>query len=181
VAGAGVAGFMAKSEPRCDGSFTRTSGFVQRGTVFRNNWVHGTRTGEGFYIGRSFWNGLRNGTCPDTLPHAVAGLEVYGNLIEDTGAEGLQIGEGPENGPTEVSDNWIEDPVGHGITVRTSHDNRILNNVILRAGRGPGARADRRRRRRARGKLAFVDRCSGSTARWAQGHDRPMGQRARHF
>jgi len=128
VTGAGFAGIMAKSDPTCDGKYTRTSGFVQRDTIFHDNFVHDTKTGEGFYIGHSYWDGYQ-GNCPSVVyPHAIVGLDVYRNRTENTAADGIQVGSADA---AKVHDNTI---VNTGIH---PFDNRNDQKNGLQIGLGP--------------------------------------------
>ncbi len=94
VLNAGFAGIMAKSEPQCNGAYTRTSGFVMHDVSIHDTFVHHTRTGEGFYIGSTKYLGQTLRSCSGTTlyPHNVTGLRVYNNRVEDIAADGIQIG-----------------------------------------------------------------------------------------
>jgi hypothetical protein len=75
------AGIMAKT----DSSGPRTTGFKMKNVSFHHNYVHKTRDGEGFYIGNTSWavNGVQ---------HDIDSIEVYENITDSTGSEGIQVG-----------------------------------------------------------------------------------------
>jgi len=76
VAHSGFAGFMAKTDPTCANDDAVRGHFTTRNTVLHDNYVHDT-SGEGFYIGNSFWAGGEaltcNGTSVHKLPHDMVG------------------------------------------------------------------------------------------------------------
>jgi hypothetical protein len=89
----GFAGIMTKSDPGCNGEYARGT-FTQRNTHLHHNWIHDTYS-EGFYVGHSFYYGFTK-QCPDksfyVYPHELVGVHIHDNLIERTGADGLQLG-----------------------------------------------------------------------------------------
>ncbi len=97
VATAGFAGFLIKTDPSCDPATWRES-FTMYNVKLHDNYVHDTGS-EGFYIGNSFYDAFKltcNGTVRFVKPHLIYGLSVYNNIIERTGAEGLQYGCAPD-------------------------------------------------------------------------------------
>lgn len=89
----GFAGVSAKTDPLCDGSADQGV-FVQESSSFHDLWVHDTG-GEGFYIGSTQSNGQTincDGVSEVHQPHFLDGVELYDNLIEDTGWDGAQVG-----------------------------------------------------------------------------------------
>lgn len=107
VYGAGFAGMMIKTDPRCDGSANRGT-FTMYNISVHDNWVHNVG-GEGFYIGNSFYNGTKNvsGCIGVTqYPHDIVGCKLYNNLIQNTGCEGIQVG--CVISGAEIHDNIIE-------------------------------------------------------------------------
>ncbi|GAB3939577.1 hypothetical protein GCM10028805_00200 [Spirosoma harenae] len=91
------AGIMAKTDPTCDPS-TQRGGFTMYNVSIHDNYIHDTY-GEGIYVGNSFWSAGMNKTCDGVTqviyPHDVIGLQIYNNLIERSGAEGIQYGCSP--------------------------------------------------------------------------------------
>ncbi len=81
------AGFAIKSDPTCTDLTAARPNFTMRNVSIHHNRVDTTATGEGFYIGNSFYSGL-NG-CTQVKPHAIKGLRVFNNETHNTGAEGL--------------------------------------------------------------------------------------------
>jgi hypothetical protein len=111
IANTGFAGIMAKTDPTCDGTANRGA-FTQYNTRIHDNYIHDTE-GEGLYIGHSFYDGYdNNSSCPGTVlyPHDLVGLRIYKNRLEDTWADGIQVGCAVQD--VEVYDNTIE---GYGI------------------------------------------------------------------
>ncbi|RIV20346.1 right-handed parallel beta-helix repeat-containing protein [Fibrisoma montanum] len=87
----GFAGIMAKTDPAKGDPSTWLGNFVMQDLSIHDCYVHDTR-GEGLYIGNSFWNGGMNGL----YPHEIHGLQVYNNLIERAGCEGIQYSCSPD-------------------------------------------------------------------------------------
>jgi hypothetical protein len=94
----GFAGFILKTESRCDGS-ANLGAFVQKNTRVHHTYVHDTG-GEGFYVGSTGYGGREfdcNGTPTVLYPHEHDGVYLYENRIENTGWDGLQVGVTPKN------------------------------------------------------------------------------------
>ncbi|MEZ4222103.1 MAG: right-handed parallel beta-helix repeat-containing protein [Polyangiaceae bacterium] len=94
----GFAGFILKTESRCDGS-ANLGKFVQKNTRVHHTYVHDTG-GEGFYVGSTGYGGRNfdcNGTQTLLYPHEHDGVYLYANRIENTGWDGLQVGVTPKN------------------------------------------------------------------------------------
>ncbi|GAB4045376.1 hypothetical protein GCM10028810_17220 [Spirosoma litoris] len=91
------AGIMAKTDPTCDPTTWRGA-FTMNNVNIHDNYIHDTY-GEGIYVGNSFWSAGITRTCDNTTqvvyPHEVIGLQIYNNLVERTGAEGIQYGCSP--------------------------------------------------------------------------------------
>lgn len=107
VYGAGFAGMMMKTDPRCDGTSDRGT-FTMYNISVHDNWVHNVG-GEGFYIGNSFYNGTKNVSgCTGVVhyPHEIIGMKLFNNLIQNTGCEGIQVGCVVSG--AEIHDNIIE-------------------------------------------------------------------------
>jgi hypothetical protein len=95
--GAGFAGIMWKTDPRCDGS-ANLGAFVMRNSSIHHNWVHDTG-GEGLYFGSTGYGG-REYTCDGEqvilYPHEHHGADIHHNVFERTGWDGAQIGVTPQ-------------------------------------------------------------------------------------
>lgn len=85
VARSGFAGMMIKTDPNPKDPSTWLGNFVMQDVRVHDNYVHDT-LGEGFYVGHSFWNTGINGL----YPHEIHGLQLHHNLVERSGAEGIQ-------------------------------------------------------------------------------------------
>ncbi len=90
----GFAGIGVKTSPYqdCD-LFTDESrkAWIMRHVSIHNNYIHDTG-GEGIYIGHGFYTGRKEDDCPRiTYSHAIKGLRVYENFIENVGYDGIQI------------------------------------------------------------------------------------------
>jgi hypothetical protein len=94
----GFAGFMMKTDPRCDGS-ANLGNFVMHNSKLHHNWIHDTH-GEGIYFGSTGYGG-REYTCDGMkvilYPHEHHGADIHDNLIERTGWDGAQIGVTPQD------------------------------------------------------------------------------------
>ncbi|QMW05843.1 right-handed parallel beta-helix repeat-containing protein [Spirosoma foliorum] len=103
------AGIMAKTDPTCDPT-TQRGGFTMYNVNIHDNYIHDVY-GEGIYVGNSFWSAGMNKTCDNTsqviYPHDVIGLKIYNNLIERSGAEGIQYGCAPN---AQVYRNTVRNP-----------------------------------------------------------------------
>jgi len=94
----GFAGFILKTESRCDGS-ANLGNFVQKNTRVHDTYVHDTG-GEGFYVGSTGYGGRDfqcNGQTVKLYPHEHWGVHLHDNLIENTGWDGLQVGVTPKD------------------------------------------------------------------------------------
>ena len=85
VSRSGFAGMIIKTDPTSKDPSTWLGNFVMQDVRVHDNYVHNT-LGEGFYIGNSFWNTGTNGM----YPHEIHGLQLHHNLVERSGAEGIQ-------------------------------------------------------------------------------------------
>jgi hypothetical protein len=115
VSGADFAGIMTKTDPGCDPASWQQN-FVMRNVKIHDTYIHDVK-GEGLYLGNSFWSTGMTRTCNGVqmtlFPHNIYGLEVFNNIIERTGAEGLQYACAP--------------------------DALVHHNIILNAGQSPFA------------------------------------------
>lgn len=87
------AGIMAKTDPICSDSNTWRQNFTMYDISLHHNYIHDV-TGEGFYIGNSFYaSGAPNtSACGYKYPHRIIGVEVYKNNVRRCGVEGIQVG-----------------------------------------------------------------------------------------
>lgn len=143
IANTGFAGIFAFTHPTCDLMANRGN-FVQRNTVFRNNYIHDT-AGEGMYIGHSFYNGytkICDGVSTTLYPHEIHGLKVFDNKLENNGYDGIQVSCAAED--TEIFNNVLigygkknETMQQAGIQIGAGSKVRCYNNVIF-SGSGTG-------------------------------------------
>jgi hypothetical protein len=149
IKNSGFAGIMAKTD-------NSGRAFVMRNVKFHHNYMHDQRTGEGFYIGHFNWQ-------PTGDQHDIDTLELYDNITERTGREGIQVGctfsgkakiynnkvyaPGLENIVNQRSgvqlgngfsgsfyNNYIEGSPANGITVLGVGNVFVYNNVIVNPG-----------------------------------------------
>jgi len=161
-----IAAIYAKTEPYqgdCNNLVTRDN-FTMYNLKFHDCYIHNVAD-EGFYIGSSKYTGLTIYDCNDTvvLPHVIIGVEIYNNILERTGWDGIQVSSSPEDcsihdniiredsweeypgqmsgiliGGGSVCDcynNQIYDGKGDGIDVLGLGNMMIYNNLIVRPGR----------------------------------------------
>jgi len=98
VANTALSGIVAKTDPDCSFTSTRDK-YTMYNTIIRDNYIHDIGT-EGLYIGNSFYNGkLISCGLLDTLvlPHVLEGVQVFNNIIENTGRNGLQVSSAVQN------------------------------------------------------------------------------------
>lgn len=159
----GFAGFMMKTDPRCDGS-SNLGNFVMYNSKLHHNYIHDTH-GEGIYFGSTGYGG-RTYTCDGmevTLyPHEHHGAEIHDNIIENTGWDGAQIGvtpvgcafyrnviknvglagemyqqQGLQVGGASVCEIWgnvLMDGPTNGLFIFGTDDTHIYNNLIVGFG-----------------------------------------------
>ncbi|MFN6946640.1 MAG: right-handed parallel beta-helix repeat-containing protein [Cytophagaceae bacterium] len=117
----GFAAIIAKTDPDCEGRFVRDS-FLMKNVAIHHNYIHDV-SGEGFYIGNSFYGGWdKNQRCKGNVlkPHEIHGLKVYENKLENIGWDGIQVGCATKD--VFVYDNEI---MNYGLEGRESHGNGI--------------------------------------------------------
>lgn len=154
-------GIIAKTEPFC--GFDRSS-FLQENTIIHHCYVHHTGT-EGMYIGSSFYSGQTincNGSVVIVYPPLLKNVEVFNNIVEFTGWDGIQVSSAVNasiynnhvrydsqafspyqmtgialgGGTTgTIHSNKISDGEGIGIFANGLGDVYIFNNEIIRPGR----------------------------------------------
>ncbi len=163
--GNGFAGIGVKTSPYqgCDifTDPTRTA-WVMDEIKIHTNYIHDVG-GEGLYVGHGFYNGRKESACDErTYSHAIKNLEIYDNIIENVGFDGMQIKNADENAlihgniirnygtrnhgahneglfigdATEalVYSNWVENGSGHGIQINGFGESEYFNNVIINSG-----------------------------------------------
>ncbi|HEY0135370.1 MAG TPA: right-handed parallel beta-helix repeat-containing protein [Nannocystis sp.] len=157
---AGFAGFIVKTDPRCDGS-ANLGKFVMYNVELHHNYIHDTK-GEGIYFGSTGYGG-REYTCDGEkvllYPHEHHGAKIHHNLIENTGWDGAQIGVTPKDcefhhntirkiglagekfqqqglqiggaSACEIYANILMDGPTNGIFILGADDTRVYNNLIV--------------------------------------------------
>ncbi|MBW2453069.1 MAG: right-handed parallel beta-helix repeat-containing protein [Deltaproteobacteria bacterium] len=157
----GFAGFVLKTESRCDGS-ANLGAFVQRNTRVHHTYVHDTG-GEAFYVGSTGYGGRDfdcDGQQVTLFPHEHEGVWLHDNRIEDTGWDGLQVGVTPADcevyrnviigvgrdapdpvqtrgiqiggaSACQIYDNYLADGPTIGIFVLGAGDTLVQNNVVV--------------------------------------------------
>ncbi len=161
-----IAGIYAKTEPfqtDCDNLITRDN-FTMYDLKIHDCYLHDIAD-EGLYIGSSKFTGQTISQCGDivVMPHVIEGVEVYNNLVVNTGWDGIQVSSAPENckiyNNTIINDSYEEYPgqmsgimigggskcdcynnkiydgKGDGIDVFGMGFMKIYNNLIVRPGR----------------------------------------------
>ncbi len=139
ISNIGFAGLMGKTDPTCDPA-TWNGNFTMRDISIHDNYVHDV-TGEGFYIGNSFYASGRSLSCGTITPHTVEGLRLFKNKVVNTGCEGIQVGCATKG--CEIFDNTIEnygrDPFAahqnNGLQLGEGTGGKCYNNIIKN---GPG-------------------------------------------
>ncbi len=140
----GFAGIGIKTSPYEDcENFTdpSRSSWVMRNITVRDNYIHDTE-GEGLYIGHGFYNGRIESNCSvKTYSHAIKGVRIYNNRIENVGYDGIQIKNANED--VKVYNNIIN---GYGVKNEGAHDEGLYigdgttgafyNNKIIDGGTG---------------------------------------------
>ena len=158
----GFAGIMAKHDPSCANPDLRN--FIMKNVSMHDNYIHDTG-GEGFYLGYSWFPSREvdcNGTKTLFYPHEIQSLQIYNNLIRNTGWDGLQVGcatnevnifnntienygvdnelyqnNGVQIGAGTTGDffnNIIKEGTGTGISFFGYGNNRVYNNQLIRCG-----------------------------------------------
>lgn len=162
----GSVAFVGKTDPTCD-TKTWRGNFVMRNVKFHDNYVDASAD-EGFYVGNSHYsNGVTktcNGSNIKIYEHDVVGVDVYNNIVLNTGRDGIQVGSATsgckiynnriENFATRalyghqsgiqinegtvanIYNNRIIKGTGFGIFVSGSGGTRVANNLITDAAQG---------------------------------------------
>ena len=159
------AGIIAKTDPYqgdCDNLITREK-FTMYNLTIHDCYLHDIAN-EGMYIGSSKYSGQIIHQCNniEVLPHVIEGVEIYDNIIERTGWDGIQVSSSPEacnifdnlitydsyaeeygqmagillggGAKCDCFNNKIIDGKGDGIDILGLGNMMIFNNLIVRAG-----------------------------------------------
>jgi len=104
--GPAYAGITISNYPYCNPALDRAV-FTQANTLVHHNYIHDIRNelgengGEGIYIGGSHYfmdeSPTSDGCSTGYAEPSLRGVEVYKNLIENTGRDGIQVGAAVEN------------------------------------------------------------------------------------
>lgn len=159
-----IAGLYAKTDPDCDLTAVR-SNFTQYNTIIHDNYI-GHAGDEGMYIGSTKYTGqnvLCNGKDTLLMPSLLDGVQVYNNIVEYSGWDGIQVSSAYRNcqiynntvtfdsqsgeyaqmsgiilgGGTKADcyNNFISQGKGDGIECHGLGGCRIFNNIIVDPGR----------------------------------------------
>jgi len=92
ISNTGFAGIIAKTDPNCNDPATWRENFTMRNLKIHNNYIHNTG-GEGMYIGGTFGYASSSRKCNgiERFAHFLENVEIYDNLLEDTGWDGIQV------------------------------------------------------------------------------------------
>lgn len=164
IANTRLAGIMAKTDPDCSLRAVRDS-FALYNLKIHDNYLHDIGF-EGMYIGSSFYSGKElncNGKDTIVMPHLILGAEIYNNIVERTGYDGIQVSSVSsdcrindnrisfdsyvkqygqmsgiiigEGSSCDCYNNKIMKGAGIGIEVHGFGGKKIFNNLIEEAGR----------------------------------------------
>lgn len=135
----GFAGIMAKTDPGCDEATWREN-FLMKNVSLHHNYIHDTG-GEGIYAGNSFFMGADT-RCGKQLPHEIHYIRIFGNIVRNTGWDGIQLGCATRG--ASIYNNTIENyglanvsVQNNGIQIGTGTGGLCYNNLI-RKGTGNG-------------------------------------------
>ncbi|MGR6873913.1 right-handed parallel beta-helix repeat-containing protein [Pseudomonas sp. HK3] len=86
------AGMMIKTDPDCR-SETWGENFTMTGINLHHNFIHDTGKGEGMYVGYTALSRTLecDGEMVTVYPHKMKGVRIHDNIIENTGADGIQL------------------------------------------------------------------------------------------
>ncbi len=158
------AGIFAKTDPDCSLLTTRDK-FTQYNTRIHDNYIGSVGT-EGLYIGSTQYFGQTvncNGVDTLLLPSLLEGVEVYKNIIEYSGWDGIQVSSASKDchiydnmvlfdsrkeyygqmsgiiigggSKCDCNNNFISQGNGNGIEVYGLAGLKVFNNVIVDAGK----------------------------------------------
>ena len=158
---AGYTGIMIKTDPSCDNDNALRPNFTLYNVELHDLYIHDL-SGEGIYLGNSFYTGTTVYCNTQKYPHDVKNVRIYNNKFENTGREAIQVGGATEDvevydneiynyGTGNVSsqnggiqfgkgttgklyNNYIENGSGAAVVIQGIGENYIFNNVIVNAG-----------------------------------------------
>lgn len=162
IANTALGGIYAKTEPNCTFVSTRDK-FTMYNISIHDCYLHDIED-EGFYIGSSKFTGQYLPDCDTTVfPHFIHGVDIYNNIVERTGWDGIQVSSAPINcrifnniirndsyrethnqmsgiligggSNCDCYNNQIFDGKGDGIDVFGYGTMKLYNNLIVRAGK----------------------------------------------
>ena len=159
ITNSGFAGIIAKTDPGCN-ELTWRDNFLMSDVKLHHNSISNTG-GEGIYAGNSFFLGM-NTPCGVQLPHEIHNIQIYNNVLTNTGWDAIQLGcatkdasifgnvienygtanETAQNNAIQIGagtgglcyNNLIRIGTGNGLIVMGLGDNIIYNNIIEDAG-----------------------------------------------
>src|SRR5690606_423119 len=90
---AGFAGIMAKVDPstNCANKAPERPNYTMFNARIHHCYFHDI-SGEGIYLGNSFFGGTTVYCGSTQYPHEVRGVRIHDNLLESTGWESIQVG-----------------------------------------------------------------------------------------
>ena len=122
----GFAGIGVKTDPTCDGLSDRGV-WEMRDVRIHDNYIHDVGT-EGLYIGYGRYDGFFNNDCPlssgghrFSIPHAIKGLRVFNNKIDNVGWDGIQVKNADHD--AEIYNNVI---TNYGLRENGNHDEGLF-------------------------------------------------------
>ncbi|MEI6276468.1 MAG: T9SS type A sorting domain-containing protein [Prolixibacteraceae bacterium] len=156
-------GIVAKTDPACGYALRGT--FTQFNTIIHDSYVAYT-VNEGMYVGNSkYTDGMTftcNGVSTVCYPNLLDGVQIYNNIVEYTGWDGIQVGcaslncniygntiryDSQSGMDTQMSgilinngtkanvyNNYIVNGKGDGIDVLGLGDTKVFNNIIVNPG-----------------------------------------------
>lgn len=133
----GGSGIVAKTDPDCMDSLTWRQNFTMRNISIHNNYIHGTGD-EGMYIGYTGGYETSKKVCSgvETFGHLIEHVEIYENIIEKTGRDGMQVSlctldlEIHDNYITTYGNNGLFDQ-NFGLSVGSGSRARVYSNTIV--------------------------------------------------
>jgi len=144
IEGPAYSGITISNYPYCNPNLDRSE-FTQENTLVHHNYIHDIRNeqgengGEGMYIGTSHYFMDESPTSANcTTPYqgpSLRGVQVYHNIVESTGRDGIQVGaaiEGMAIHHNTVRDYALAENFGHigGIQVNPGSVGYVYANTI---------------------------------------------------
>lgn len=163
IANTYIGGIYAKSDPSCTNYSSTRDKFTMYNLSIHDCYLHDIGD-EGMYIGSSKYTGQYLSDCDTTVyPHVIMGVQVYDNIVENTGWDGIQVSSAITNcsiynniirydsqketvyqmsgiligggSKCDCYNNQIYDGKGDGIDILGKGNMKIYNNLIVRAGK----------------------------------------------